>query len=106
MAGLSANYMVGKRAFARTGKGRVRGRREFAFDSVELGEAVFNRALDVQELMAAEGHHRVPIPDLMVAAAAEKAELTVVHYDSDFDRIAEVTGQPTEWVVPRGTLDS
>jgi len=38
-----------------------------------------------------------------VAATAESAGLTVLHYDADFERIAEVTGQPTEWVVPRGT---
>ncbi|GMV07607.1 MAG: hypothetical protein AMXMBFR53_38820 [Gemmatimonadota bacterium] len=38
-------------------------------------------------------------------AAAEAAGLTVLHYDADFDRIGEVTRQPTEWVVPRGTVD-
>jgi len=50
------------------------------------------------------GRHRLPIPDLIVAAAAESAGLIVLHYDGDFERIAEVTGQPTEWVVPRGAL--
>jgi hypothetical protein len=29
----------------------------------------------------------------------------VLHYDKDFDRIAEVTAQPTEWVVPPGSAD-
>jgi len=38
------------------------------------------------------------------SAAAEAAGLTVLHYDHDFDLIAEVTGQPVEWVVPRGTV--
>jgi predicted nucleic acid-binding protein len=46
----------------------------------------------------------VPIPDLIVAAAAEEASLTVLHYDADFDQIAKVTGQPVEWVVPRGSV--
>ena len=32
-------------------------------------------------------------------------DLTVLHYDQDFDLIAECTGQPTEWIVPRGEID-
>jgi predicted nucleic acid-binding protein len=40
----------------------------------------------------------------LIAAAAELGGLTVVHYDSDFDTIADLTGQPMEWVVPRGSL--
>jgi predicted nucleic acid-binding protein len=47
----------------------------------------------------------VKIPDLLIAATAEKAGLTVLHYDRDYDRIAEVTGQPTEWVVEAGAAD-
>ena len=53
--------------------------------------------------MAAAGEHRGAKPvDLVVAAAAEAEGLTVLHYDADYERIAEVTGQPTEWVAPRG----
>ena len=44
------------------------------------------------------------VNDLVIAAAAELTGLTLLHYDHDFDLIAEVTGQPTEWVVPRGTV--
>jgi predicted nucleic acid-binding protein len=40
-----------------------------------------------------------------VAAAAETAGLTTVHYDADFELIAEVTGQATQWVVPAGSVD-
>jgi predicted nucleic acid-binding protein len=43
--------------------------------------------------------------DLIIAAAAEAAGLTVLHYDHDFEHIASVTGQPTEWVSPAGSLD-
>ncbi|MCL4369147.1 MAG: VapC toxin family PIN domain ribonuclease, partial [Actinobacteria bacterium] len=50
------------------------------------------------------GQHRLPIPDLVIAAAAESADLTVLHYDADFERIAEVTGQAHDWVVPRGSV--
>jgi predicted nucleic acid-binding protein len=42
---------------------------------------------------------------LLVAAAAEEQDLAVLHYDADFDLIAEVTGQRCHWVVPAGTVD-
>lgn len=72
---------------------------------VAIDPPVTDRALEVQSLLARKGQHRLPIPDLLIAAAAEVNDLVVLHYDADFDRIAEVTGQPTEWVAPRGTLD-
>ena len=83
---------------------RVRARRALAYRKVDLTEAVFNRAIDVQGLLARRGRHRLPIPDLIIAAAAEAARMTVLHYDADFDTIAAVTGQDMEWVVPRGSL--
>jgi predicted nucleic acid-binding protein len=43
-------------------------------------------------------------PDLLIAAAAERAGLTLVHYDADYDAIAEITGQPVRWAAPRGSL--
>jgi len=64
------------------------------------------RAREVQAAMSPGARHRaVAIPDLLMAATAERLGLAVLHYDADFDRIAEVTDQPTEWVVPRGTAD-
>ncbi len=83
---------------------RIRQRRKLAYDSIPLSEEIFQRAIAIQGALARSGHHRVPIPDLIIAATAESASLTVLHYDSDFDRIAKVTGQPAEWVVPRGTV--
>ena len=83
---------------------RVRTRRALAYRKVELTETIFNRAVDVQELLAGRGQHRLPIPDLIIAAAAETAGMTVLHYDADFDTIATVTRQDMEWVVPRGSL--
>lgn len=63
------------------------------------------RAIEVQQSLMGTGHHRaVKLPDLLVAAVAEVEGLTVMHYDADFDRIAEVTGQPTQWVVEAGTV--
>lgn len=46
----------------------------------------------------------MPLPDLIVAAAAELAELPVLHYDHHFDVIAEVTGQPVRAIAPLGSL--
>jgi len=54
--------------------------------------------------LAARGQHRGrPIPDLLLAAIAETHGAVVLHYDHDFELIAEGTGQPHEWIVPRGT---
>lgn len=83
---------------------RIRERRKLAYVQVPLTPEVFGRAIEVQGELAERGQHRLPIADLIVAAAAEAAGLTVLHYDADFDGIAAVTGQPVEWVVPRGSL--
>lgn len=74
------------------------------FESVPITPEVMERALDMQGLLARRGQHRVPIPDLILAAAAERADLVVIHYDADFERIARVTRQKQEWVVPRGSI--
>lgn len=72
---------------------------------VTVEDAIVNRALAVQAMLAERSQHRaVPLPDLLVAACAEDADLTVLHYDADFERIAELTGQPTQWIVPRGSV--
>jgi predicted nucleic acid-binding protein len=76
-----------------------------ALPRVPVSEAVLDRALEVQGMLAARSQHRaVPLPDLIVAACAETAGLTVLHYDADYERIAEITGQPTRWVLPRGSV--
>jgi predicted nucleic acid-binding protein len=67
----------------------------------------WSRIVDVYELLAAVGpqwHRSVKHPDLIIAACAEAAGLTLVHYDKDFDAIAAVTGQPMRWVAPQGSL--
>ena len=61
-----------------------------------------DRAMEVQHLLARRGQHRLPLPDLMIAATAEAHEAIVLHYDHDFDLIAAVTGQRTQWIVERG----
>jgi hypothetical protein len=66
-----------------------------------IDQSVLDRAFDVQGELASHGLHRtVKIGDLIIAAAAERGGLVVLHYDRDFDRIGDVTHQPMEWVVP------
>jgi predicted nucleic acid-binding protein len=93
---------------ARSGAEHRDWREEIAlrFVNVRICQATLDRAIEIQGLLADKGQHRAAnIPDLVVAAAAEGAGLTVLHYDSDFDLIAGVTGQEVEWVVPRGSVD-
>jgi len=65
--------------------------------------AVENEAIQLMARMARKGQHRMPLPDVMIAATAAVHDAVVLHYDRDFERIAVLTGQPHEWIVPRGT---
>lgn len=57
-------------------------------------------------MLAESSRHRgVSLPDLLIAACAEAHGMTVLHHDSDYELISSVTGQPVEWVVPRGSAD-
>jgi predicted nucleic acid-binding protein len=60
------------------------------------------RALDIQAELASGGYRVADWPVLLVAAVAERYGVTVLHHAADLDRIARVTGQATEWVVPDG----
>jgi predicted nucleic acid-binding protein len=62
-----------------------------------LTPAIEDRAIAVQTSLADRGQHRAPsVPDLVIAATAELADLTVLHVDKDFELIADITGQPLE----------
>jgi predicted nucleic acid-binding protein len=62
-----------------------------------LTPLIEDRAVAIQSALAERGQHRAPsIPDLLIAATAELAELTVLHLDKDFELIAALTGQPHE----------
>jgi predicted nucleic acid-binding protein len=78
-----------------------------AFEYFPMTDEIARRAIEVQGLLAQRAQHRsVSIPDLLIAATAERYQLTVLHYDGDYERIAAITGQATEWIVPRGTADA
>jgi predicted nucleic acid-binding protein len=76
-----------------------------AFEAVDTAASHIARALQVQRLLAVRSQRGRKVPDLLVAAAAEALNLTVLHYDADFEQISAVTGQPHQWVVPAGTID-
>jgi predicted nucleic acid-binding protein len=75
------------------------------FEPAEISPADFDSALLTQRSLADRGHRGWKLPDLIIAAVAQRHGLTVMHYDHDFDLIAECTGQSTEWVVARGEID-
>ena len=78
--------------------------RRAGFRLVDTQQEDWDRAVEVMVLLAKNGRHRsVGIPDLLIAAVAERHALTLVHYDSDFDLVALVTGQATRWLATRGT---
>jgi predicted nucleic acid-binding protein len=92
--------------------GTARTRREYdavaatravAYEWLPCNDDEWKRALDIQQELSRRGRLRgVKLPDLLVAATAERNDVTVLHYDHDFDLIADVTGQNVEWIVPRG----
>jgi predicted nucleic acid-binding protein len=84
---------------------RTRATRSLAFPLIPMVQSDFDRAADVMEALAQRGQHRaVGLPDLLIAAVAERSGLIVLRYDADFDLVAAVTGQPIQWIVPRGSV--
>lgn len=75
-----------------------------SLDSAPITPEVMSAAVEFQHALARRGEHRIPIPDLIISAAALRANLVVLHYDSDFERLAAVGGAAHEWVVPPGSL--
>lgn len=83
----------------------VRADRNNAYEWLPIEDSHWRRAIDVQRELWANGQVRaVPLPDLLIAAVAERHNVTILHYDADFDRIADITGQQVQWVVPRSTV--
>lgn len=62
-----------------------------------LSPTIEERSWDVLKELSKSGKHRAPsIPDLLIAATAEKCGLSVLHLDKDFELISKVTGQAQE----------
>jgi predicted nucleic acid-binding protein len=84
---------------------QLRADRDLGYEWLATHDEDWRRALEVQATLWRSGRMRaVSLPDLLVAAVAERERVTVLHYDSDYDLIAQVTGQPMRWVVPRGSV--
>jgi predicted nucleic acid-binding protein len=74
--------------------------------TLQLDRRAETIAVRTQAALAARGQHRGATPiDLLIAAVAETHDAILLHYDRHFDAIARVTGQPTEWLARRGSLD-
>src|SRR5262245_44694850 len=72
---------------------------------IDVSTEAMNRAEATHRALAKTRQHRhFRLPDLIIAATAELNGATVLHYDVDYDRIAAITGQATEWVAPKGSL--
>lgn len=72
---------------------------------IDVVSSDIDRAKETQRALAALGLKGRRVPDLLIAAVALRMELAVLHYDRDFELVEQVTGQPTRWVVDRGTID-
>jgi hypothetical protein len=69
------------------------------------GSRVWERARELQVSLAVGGdHRRVPPADLLIAAVAIQADVPLVHYDKDYQRLADVSALQHHWLVPNGTL--
>jgi predicted nucleic acid-binding protein len=84
---------------------QLRADRDAGYEWLATHDEDWRRALEVQGALWRTGQVRaVGFPDLLIAAVAERERVTVLHYDADYDLIAHVTGQPVQWIVPRGTV--
>ena len=85
---------------------RVMADRQAGYEWLSTEDVDWRRAIDIQQQLWSAGLVRaVPLPDLLIAAVAERHRVTVIHYDADYDRIAAVTRQATQWVLPPGTIN-
>ena len=76
-----------------------------AFASIPMETKLWTRARELQLLLTPTGdHRRIPPVDLLIGAAAEAADVTLVHYDRDYERLANVSHLEHRWLLPDGTL--
>jgi predicted nucleic acid-binding protein len=73
---------------------------------IAIDSEVERMALQAQRELAEIGHHRLSPMDVMIAACAHRAEAGVLHYDGDYDLLAEHTSLifESEWLAAPGTL--
>ncbi|MDQ2813180.1 MAG: PIN domain nuclease [Actinomycetota bacterium] len=85
--------------------GQVAADRRHAYEWLPTEDSDLRRALGVQAELAARGQlGTASLPDLIIAAVAERHRVCILHYDGHYERVAQITGQVTRWVVPQGSL--
>jgi predicted nucleic acid-binding protein len=74
--------------------------------STQLTGSIARAAEDAMRRLAQHSHgaHRLPVVDYLLAATAEQSGAAVLHYDRDFDRLAEVVEFESIWLAPPGTM--
>jgi predicted nucleic acid-binding protein len=76
-----------------------------ALERLDIDQLDWDRALDIQNQLVRAGLLRaVSLPDLVIAAVAERHRVTLLHYDHDFEHIRSVTRQAMDWIQPAGTI--
>jgi predicted nucleic acid-binding protein len=83
---------------------KIAAARRASFTWLATDDVDIRRALETQAALADQGRPGIAWPDLVTAAVAERHGVTLLHYHAGYDVIAELTGQPVEWVVPRGSV--
>lgn len=79
--------------------------RRVAYEYLPTSDEHWQTALGAQRALARVGQHRsVGIADLLTATIAAAHQLTVVHYDADFDTAATVLTFQHRWVLARGSV--
>lgn len=84
---------------------QIRADRRHAYEHLATEDRHWQMAFDAQRALARTGRHRaVGIADLLTAALASEHQVTVVHYDADFDLAGEIMTFKRQWAAPRGSL--
>jgi predicted nucleic acid-binding protein len=77
------------------------------FRTAPLTATVIRAAEDAMRTLAhrTAGAQRLPLVDYLLAAAAQHASSAVLHYDHDFDTLAEIMSFDSVWLAPPGSIN-
>jgi predicted nucleic acid-binding protein len=79
--------------------------RRLAYEYLPTNDEHWQTALNAQRQLASTGRHRaVGMADLLIAVLADTYDVTLIHYDADFEIAAEVLPFQHQWVMERGTI--